>query len=671
MEKGALTINGSRSFYRYLLLCFGLSVAINVQSSTQDPTAAELIELELEDLVSMEIEVESAGKTQTKAFDLPYAGQVVTAEEIKRYNILSIPEALRFIPGVQSEQIGGSEWGVSLRGSGGRFSRFVLVLLDGRALNNIVFSGINWDEVDVSIGQVKRIEVIRGPNADSWGANAVNGIINIITFAADEQKGGSLRFAGGSDSLLDAELTYNFDIGNDWFSRVSISKETLPGLSSLDRLLIEDESEISRASYRLNHKSNVSDFQLSLAFFDSDIFAFWLDYQLPEVSFVPNVEEKSAHYLQSKWTFQKSEATEVRTRFSYDNKQRRSPIADWDSKNIQLDLDIQQRYQFHTVNFGVNFRKSESEFIPTQGFPLSMTNDMASIDYSGLYFSETFQLPKHGISLKVGGRLDHNTLTGYEFQPSARILWKVDDDTRFWFAASEAASIPSVSINNAERAYLDYFPASEINSPYPLLLFVQQKQSLKNTRVNAMELGVRYLWANANIDISLFKSEYSQELQLRNVGEPQLSDFPPSIDSYLIQFLTFNSLASYQATGLEISYLSQINKELRLQGNVSLLDTENAIGVKSLYAVRVDYEWNDKWNTNLMYRYSSGNELFDAQTYGVFDFNLNYQVTNNLRVSLSAKNYGESSFEEGRREYFSPGVLVNEPRQTLNVSWDF
>ena len=204
-------------------------------------------------------------------------------------------------------------------------------------------------------------------------------------------------------------------------------------------------------------------------------------------------ENKSAHFLQSSWSFEKNDSTTIRTRFSVDNIERNSDVSDWHSENIQLDLDIQHRYDIHSLDFGINLRASQSDFIPVAGFPLEMNEESVEVDYSGIYFSGTFSFPDANVTSKLGARLDHNTLTGYEFQPSARFIWNASDRNRFWVAFSEAASIPSAAINNAKWAYLDFIDGAAIDSPYPLAVVVTQKHELTNTRVNAKEFGFRHL----------------------------------------------------------------------------------------------------------------------------------------------------------------------------------
>ena len=145
---------------------------------TMDPAAAadpDLTVFSLEDLLAAE--VYSVSKKAEKRFDAAAAVSVITREDIRRSGFTTIPELLRLVPGMQVGRIDANKWGVSARGFNARFSNKLLVLIDGRSLYTPVFAGVFWRERDLMLEDVERIEVIRGPGATLWGANAVNGII--------------------------------------------------------------------------------------------------------------------------------------------------------------------------------------------------------------------------------------------------------------------------------------------------------------------------------------------------------------------------------------------------------------------------------------------------------------------------------------------------------------
>ncbi len=156
----------------------------------------DFTKLSLEEL--MDVEVTSVSKRRQRVADAAAAVFVIGQEDIRRSGATSVPELLRMIPGVEVARIDANKWAVSIRGFNGRFSSKLLVVIDGRSVYNPLYSGVFWNAQDVVLEDVERIEVIRGPGATVWGANAVNGVINIITKSARDTQGTLLSAGGGT-----------------------------------------------------------------------------------------------------------------------------------------------------------------------------------------------------------------------------------------------------------------------------------------------------------------------------------------------------------------------------------------------------------------------------------------------------------------------------------------
>jgi iron complex outermembrane receptor protein len=181
----------SSTRFALVVICLSLPVA-------PGSYAADLTELSLEDL--MNVEITSVSKQAERFSDAAAAAFVITAEDIRRSGVTSIPEALRMVPGVQVGRIDASKWAITARRFNGRFANKLLVLIDGRSVYTPLFSGVYWDVQDTLLEDVDRIEVIRGPGATLWGANAVNGVINIITKSSTDSQGALLTGARGPRS---------------------------------------------------------------------------------------------------------------------------------------------------------------------------------------------------------------------------------------------------------------------------------------------------------------------------------------------------------------------------------------------------------------------------------------------------------------------------------------
>ena len=155
----------------------------------------DLANATLEEL--MDIQVTSAARKSQRAEDVPAAIYVITGRDIRQSGLMTLPEILRLAPGVQVAQVSASKWAVSIRGFNSPFSNKLLVLIDGRSVYSRTFSGVFWDLNEVMVSDIDRIEMIRGPGGVAWGANAVNGVISIITRPATEQQGLDVRVGAG------------------------------------------------------------------------------------------------------------------------------------------------------------------------------------------------------------------------------------------------------------------------------------------------------------------------------------------------------------------------------------------------------------------------------------------------------------------------------------------
>lgn len=198
---------------RQLLLSSLLSsVLLSAPISAEEPLESYL-ELDMEDLLSME--VTSVSKKKQRLNEVAAAIFVISQEDIRRSGVTSIPEALRLAPGIQVGRIDANKWAVSSRGFTGQFANKLLVMIDGRSVYSPTFSGVYWDVQDTLLEDIDRIEVIRGPGATVWGANAVNGVINIITRHAGETQGGLLVAGAGNEEKSFASLRYGAEVTPD------------------------------------------------------------------------------------------------------------------------------------------------------------------------------------------------------------------------------------------------------------------------------------------------------------------------------------------------------------------------------------------------------------------------------------------------------------------------
>jgi iron complex outermembrane recepter protein len=209
----AARIVGRTVLASFMTVFLAANGAAQSQQSVPDVTA-----LSMEDL--MNIQVTSVSKRTQKVADAAAAIFVITQEDLRRSGATSIPEALRLVPGLEVARIDENKWAIGSRGFNGRFDNKLLVLIDGRSVYTPLFSGVYWNVQDVMLEDIDRIEVIRGPGATLWGANAVNGVINIITKKAKATQGGVVTAGGGNEERGSVAARYGDKIGGDTTYRI-------------------------------------------------------------------------------------------------------------------------------------------------------------------------------------------------------------------------------------------------------------------------------------------------------------------------------------------------------------------------------------------------------------------------------------------------------------------
>src|SRR5579862_1683689 len=195
-----------------------LSLEVPIRSLAQMQPPRDLTQFTLEDL--MNVQVISVSKKEQKLAKTGAAIFVITQEDIRRSGATSIPDLLRMVPGVDVAQVDHSTWAVSIRGFNDVYANKVLVIIDGRSVYQPVYSGVSWYAQEMPLENIERIEVIRGPGGTVWGANAMNGVINIITKSAKDTPGGLIVAGGGSDEQADGLIQYGGKVGSSGDYRV-------------------------------------------------------------------------------------------------------------------------------------------------------------------------------------------------------------------------------------------------------------------------------------------------------------------------------------------------------------------------------------------------------------------------------------------------------------------
>ena len=243
-------------------LIAGLSMAFIVQAAQDNGTLPlDLTEMSLEAL--MNIEVTSVSKKPQKKAEAAAAIFVISNTDLKRWGVTNIPEALRRVPGVQVARIDANKWAITARGFNGRFANKLLVLVDGRSVYTPLFAGVYWEANEVMLEDVERIEVIRGPGGTLWGANAVNGVINIITKSAADTQGSVVTAGVGNEEKGFTEIRHGGETSGGKSYRVYGKARSVDSGGSINTGYLppaaHDDSDIAQTGFRMDWNNDTAD----------------------------------------------------------------------------------------------------------------------------------------------------------------------------------------------------------------------------------------------------------------------------------------------------------------------------------------------------------------------------------------------------------------------------
>lgn len=520
-----------RAMVAFCLVFYG---GIMAQASSL-PNENELVQLSLEDLMTLEIT--SASRKAQSLSDTAAAVFVITNEDIRRSGVTNIPDALRMVPGVTVARIDSSKWAVTARGFNGRFARKLLVLIDGRSAYSPLFSGVLWDAQDTLLEDVERIEVIRGPGATIWGANAVNGVINIITKKAADTAGGLVVAGAGSYEQGFGAVRYGAELG-EWGALRAYGKYSNRNeLKAENGRPADDSWDMGRGGFRMDGKSGQNSFTLQGDFYNGT--------ERETITF-PDLAALSTGYMSvrnanttvgggnvlSRWTRSLADDAELSMQLYYDRNKRDIPQLFNDTTET-VDLDLLHRFHWggmHETVWGGGFRFIDERLVgsDTISFNPAYRNEKL---YSA-FLQDDITVVQDTLHLILGSKFEHNVYTGFEVQPSGRLIWTPNGQVSLWSAVSRAVHTPSrgESDNLLKQRGADVPITPDPAGPtIPMMFAVQGPGNLKAEVLMAYEAGVR-IKANDRftVDLAGFYNNYQRLIGVDEVPQPvsnQLSVF--------------------------------------------------------------------------------------------------------------------------------------------------
>lgn len=665
-----------------------ISSAADIYSNADQDSTNALMDMSIEEL--MNIEITTVSRRSQKISEVASAAFVITQDDIRRSGATSIPEALRMAPGVQVARMGTDKWAISIRGFNGRLANKLQVLVDGRSVYNPLMAGVQWEQLDTLMEDIDRIEVIRGPSAAVWGANAVNGVINIITKKAAETQGLFLTAGGGSFEHGFFGARYGGKINNNTPYRVYVKGFTRDSMTTvISGESANDDWHNARGGFRLEHTRGID--QLTL---QGDLFYNSHGSSLDKsVLSAPIIQAAVARgdtlggNIRLRWDRIYSEKSAIMLQTYYDRNDQRL-LTGFSDNTESFDIDFQHRFSFldrHDLIWGANYRLYHNKVFDTElaSFrPRQQTNHLASI-----YLRDEITLIPEYLRFTLGTRLDHNDFTGLEIQPNARLIWTPNGQNSVWMSVSRAVRTPGRSENDSQVNVrtLSAIPGAPPSASSPVLVQAVGSSSFNAEKLIAYELGFRHQFSpRASADIAAFYNDYSQ---LRDLS-PGLPSFQSGLSPHLLLPIMLTNEATAHTYGIEISADWRPHNRWRLQGNYSYLEmninsdsafkqidatTGSADKVSPHHQVsfRSNYDFSEKIQLNLWLRYVSSVDLYNIPSYVTMDTKLAFRPTKNLELFL----VGQNLLSENHREIvsdFIPSVPTTIPRGIyVGAAWRF
>jgi len=608
----------------------------------------DLTNLSLEEL--MNLEITTILKEEKKVKDIPASIYVITKEDIRNSGATSIPELLRMVPGVDVAQINSHLWAITIRGFNDEYSNKLLVLIDGRSVYYPLFSGVCWDKQDLILEDIERIEIIRGPGASVWGANAVNGVINIVTKKSQDTQGlyGSILVGNYYKEI--SSLRYGGRLKEDITYRVYLKSREIGHTYKKDGGHSPDDWRDFRGGFRIDFVPTLSDsIMISGDIFDKHT-GHLISYEDLTYPYYHSFEDDSREGgVNINTTYEHAVGKDKITVSSYiDRTTFDDPISNWEVFTVDGELRYKHQLDKHDIIMGIGARFIRTEFNGPFSFDFNPNSKKSYI--GSLVFQDNISLIQDKLFFIIGGKIEKHKLVSPKLLPTLRVLYKINKNHTLWAAVSKSIRTPSMG----ER----YIVIRNIimRNGSPEVLTYLGKKHVGVEKITSYEMGYRStLNRNLSFNISLFANVYKD-----------ISDIALPIPSHSLIGEIGNYLDG-ESYGGELELKSKIDDKLTIFLGYSYkkIFLHNNIPNKLMMGERLEHETPESTITlngylkikknlcmNMFFRYVSGLNSIDVDPYFSANMALTWHVNQRLKVKFAVENMFDPKHEE-----FTPHFL--------------
>lgn len=608
--------------------------------------AEDLKRLSLEEL--MTVEFTSLSKKPEKLLEVPAAAYVITGEDIRRSGVTSIPEALRMAPGMQVARINSNQWAIGSRGFASRLSRSMLAMMDGRTLYTPLFAGVYWEVQDTLLEDIDRIEVIRGPGGTLWGANAVNGIINIITKSAKDTQGAYLTGGGGGEERDFGGFRYGGRWGASTYYRIYGKYFDRDGDFSRDTRDF-DAWNMGRVGFRTDSDlTEDSTLTVQGDLYDGDAGQRVINstFSPPFQELVQKDADLSGRNLLGRWKTKTGEKSELALQAYWDETFRREPTGH--EQRDTYDIDLQHRFPlmaWQEINWGLGYRLSSNE---TRSIPVvKLIPSGRDLNLFSGFLQDEIVVVENRLHVTIGSKFEHNDYTGFEFQPSGRIVWSPTSQQVLWASITRAVRTPSQLERGLEWNVL-------LEPQTPTFVRLIGDRHFRSEKGLAYELGYRIEPVERLFfDVAAFYTRYT-DLDSLEPGAPFLESSPPPQhvvvpifvrnrldgDVYGVELSTESAMFDWWRVAAAYSYL-----QISLQRDGSLdpttIQTSEGSSPHHQASLRSTMDLPRGLELDGWLRYVDNLPAIAVESYVTADVRLGWRPTRSLELSVAGQNLAQ------------------------------
>jgi iron complex outermembrane recepter protein len=631
------------------LLALVLSCAHAMPASQDDD---DIVALDIEELLEIDVRVVMVAGVPRGIFETPSAITVISAEDIRRTGHRSLAEAMRLAPGMFVGRSSSYNWSVGARGFSGGLANKNLVLIDGRKVYDPLFGGVFWEVQDVMLEDIDRIEVVRGPGATLWGANAMNGVINVITKSAEETQGLLVTGGGGTYERAFGSIRYGGQISENAWYRIYTKYYNRDSFVDGDGNSLEDDWSMLRGGFRMDFAGDELHLTLQGDGYGALTMGEDVTFPVGPGQFERSIGDRrvSGGNFLARLTHETSPTEGWALQAYYDRTNRRQS-AGFEVRRDTFDIDFRKYFGWgdgHEFIWGLGYNCTTDRTEPGPTVQFEPRN--RSLSTFSAFAQNTFTLQPERWFFMVGSKFEHNDFTGFEIQPSARLWFMPGEQHMFSGSISRPVRVPT-------RTEEDVFIITGFTDP-DTPVGVMGTPGLRAENMIAYELGHRYR-PNKDfmLETALFYHDYRRLIEVPDpvIGE-SFTDRGRG-DSYGVEIEAKWQIADNWRVGGSYA-LAMVNTRGPIRAAVQDDHPQHIAHFRSYYDITDDLEFNGA----VYYVDNIPGRGGGIPSYVRLDIGMTWRPTPNLEISAWGQNllqsrHQEASFREFERGFYLRGTL--------------